>query len=86
MEKIVIRRPRAPGEFRYTEDIQKNAWGASDIDVTPTHVCVATHLAGGCVYIAFCNDKPVGFVLGLVGLRNGKVFMHSHQLGCFQIF
>lgn len=79
--KIVIKEPETYGEYRYIEMIQKDAWGANEIDITPTHVCVATHLSGGCVYIAYMDSKPVGFVLGFIGVENGQIFLHSHQLG-----
>ncbi len=79
--RVEIRPPKSPEEFRYIEHIQRDAWGAGDIDITPTHVCVAASLAGGCVYLAFVDGKPVGFVLGILGIHEGKIFLHSHQLG-----
>ena len=79
--KIEIRPPKNPEEFRYIEQIQRDAWGAPDIDITPTHVCVATFLASRCVYLAFHNDKPIGFVWGLLGVKDGEIILHSHQLG-----
>ena len=33
------------------------------------------------VYIAHYNNEPAGFVLGFPALREGKIYMHSHQLG-----
>ena len=84
--RIEIRPPRKSGEYRYIEDIQRDAWRANDIDITPTHVCVATYLSGGCVYLAFDNGKPIGFVLGFLGLKNGKIFLHSHQLGVLRSY
>ena len=79
--EIEIRHPKSPEEFRYIEEIQRDAWGALDIDITPTHVCVATYLASRCVYIAFHRNKPIGFVWGMLGMQNGEIILHSHQLG-----
>jgi len=79
--ETIIRPPKTPEEFRYIEKIQRDAWGASDIDITPTHVCVAVGLANGCVYLAFDGEKPIGFVWGFFGLENNGLYLHSHQLG-----
>ena len=78
---LIIREPKSVEEFEKIEEIQKSAWGMKDIDVVPHRIIIAIHKAGGNVYLAFLNDEPVGFVLGFIGLKNGKLFLHSHQLG-----
>ena len=78
---VEIREPKTPEEFHSIEEIQKSAWGMKDIEVVPYRIIIAIHEAGGCVFIAYVNNEPVGFVLGFPALKNGMVYMHSHQLG-----
>jgi len=83
MSELKIKAPKTPEEFRAIETIQKSAWGMSDIEIVPYRIIIAISKAGGCVYIAYDNNKPVGFVLGFIALdpKTGQVYMHSHQVG-----
>ena len=81
-QKLEIREPSNADEFKVIEEIQKDAWGMNDIDVVPYRIIIAIHEAGGCVLIAYMQNEAIGFVLGFLGMGNdGKVYLHSHQLG-----
>ncbi len=77
--KIVI--PENPDEFKAMEEIQKDAWNAEDITITPAHVLRAAQMANNCVYLAYVEDEPVGYVYGFFGFHDGKLYLHSHQVG-----
>lgn len=81
VQRIRIVIPKKPEEFKAMEEIQKDAWNAEDIAVTPAHVLRAAQMANNCVYIAYCGDEPAGYVYGFFGLHNSKLFLHSHQVG-----
>ena len=80
-EGVIIREPREPREFEAIEEIQRDAWGMNDIDIVPYRIIIAIHEAGGFVNIAFKGSEAIGFALGFLGERNGKKYLHSHQLG-----
>jgi predicted GNAT superfamily acetyltransferase len=42
---------------------------------------VVASITGGQVLGAFDGDKLVGFTLAVVGMRQGAVYLHSHQTG-----
>jgi chorismate synthase len=67
-------------ELHAVEEIQKEVWGFSDLDVVPHATLVATQWAGGMVLGAFEGNRMVGFVYGFPGYENGRVSIHSHML------
>jgi len=79
--KIEIKEPSTPDEFEAIEEIQIDAWGMKDIDVVPSRLAIAIHEAGGCIFIAYINKKPIGYVLGFIAKRNNEIYLHSHQVG-----
>ena len=78
---LEIIEPKKPEEFHQIEEIQREAWGMKDIEIVPYRIMIAIHEAGGCVYVAYYNNEPAGFVLGFPALRGSKIYLHSHQLG-----
>lgn len=81
---IQIRVPVKPSEFKALEDIQRDAWGADDITITPHHLLTAIAISSNCIYIAEYNGEIIGFVFGFLGFEtrgNQKaIILHSHQL------
>ncbi|MCR8433139.1 MAG: GNAT family N-acetyltransferase [Crenarchaeota archaeon] len=77
--KIVI--PENPDEFKAMEEIQRDAWNAEDITITPAHVLRAAQMSGNCVFLAYCGEEPAGYVFGFLGIHNKKLYLHSHQVG-----
>jgi predicted GNAT superfamily acetyltransferase len=78
---ITVRELTNPEEFAKAEEVQKSAWGMSDIMVTPKEIMIAIQSNGGLVLGAFEYEKMVGMALTLVGYRVGKTFMYSHITG-----
>lgn len=78
---VIVRELEGPSEFAEAEQVQKQAWGMSDIMVTPKEIMIAIKDNGGLVLGAFDGDRLVGVSLGFPGYRKGKLFMYSHQTG-----
>jgi predicted GNAT superfamily acetyltransferase len=78
---VTVRELSNPEEFSEAEEVQKSAWGMSDIMVTPKEIMIAIQSNGGLVLGAFDHKKMVGMALTLVGYRHGKAFMYSHMTG-----
>ncbi|MEM0119886.1 MAG: GNAT family N-acetyltransferase [Thermoprotei archaeon] len=78
---VVVRELDGPAEFVEAERVQKEAWGMSDIMVTPKEIMIAIRDNGGLVLGAFDEGRLIGFALSFPGYRKGKLFMYSHQTG-----
>ncbi len=83
---IEIREPSKPEEFEALEEIQIDAWRMKDIDVVPSRIAIAIHEAGGCVFLAYIDKKPIGFVLGFLAGGKNDLYLHSHQVGVKRAF
>jgi predicted GNAT superfamily acetyltransferase len=80
-EGIVVRKCCALEEFRACVELQREIWGESDLETEPVTMFVVASITGGQVLGAFDGDKLVGYTLAVVGLRQGVVYLHSHQTG-----
>ncbi|RLE93590.1 MAG: hypothetical protein DRN04_06620 [Thermoprotei archaeon] len=80
VSSVIIREAKSIEDFRAIMDIQKKAWGMAEADVVPAHFLKAIADNGGVVYIAYDKEKPVGFVLGIPALKNGKLYHYSHMV------
>ena len=78
-EGIVIRKCRALEEFHACVALQREVWGEADLEIEPVTMFVVASLTGGQVLGAFEGEKLVGYTLAVVGLRQGVVYLHSHQ-------
>jgi predicted GNAT superfamily acetyltransferase len=78
--RFVIRDVRDETEYRAVEEIQKEAWGFSDLDIVPAATLIATQHAGGIVLGAFEGDRMIGFAYAFPGFEAGRASMHSHML------
>jgi len=83
---VEIKEPEKPEEFEAIEAIQIDAWRMNDRDVVPSRIAIAIHEAGGCVYLAYIDKNPVGFVLGFLARRKDRIYLHSHQVGVKRAF
>jgi predicted GNAT superfamily acetyltransferase len=75
-----IRDVEGEAEFHAIEDLQKEAWAFSDLDIVPSATLIATQHAGGIVLGAFEGDLIIGFAYAFPALEEGRVSMHSHML------
>jgi predicted GNAT superfamily acetyltransferase len=63
------------------EELQKRVWGFDDRSVVPGHLLSITSMQGGVVVGAYAGGTLVGFVLGFLGQRDGRLIHVSHMLG-----
>ncbi len=77
---IRIRDAASVAEIELTEDLQIAAWGFSEREIAPHSALVASQHSGALVALAWEGDEAVGFVWGFPAFREGRVWMHSHQM------
>jgi predicted GNAT superfamily acetyltransferase len=78
-EGILVRKCCALKEFHACVELQREVWGEADLEIEPVTMFVVASITGGQVLGAFDGDKLVGYTLAVVGLRQGVVYLHSHQ-------
>ena len=78
--RLTIRDLVSQADFRETEDLQREAWGFSDLDIVPGAQMIAAKWAGGAALGAFDGDRMIGFVYGFPAMEGGHLSMHSHML------
>lgn len=77
---IVIREVKTFAELRAVEEMQREVWGVSNLDVVPLTHLVAVQAAGGVLLGAFEGETLAGFVYGFVAQEDGEIAHHSHML------
>ncbi|HJQ70231.1 MAG TPA: GNAT family N-acetyltransferase [Blastocatellia bacterium] len=75
-----IRDAETEADFRETEEIQREVWGFSDLDIVPAATLIATQWAGGMLLCAFEGERMIGFAYGFPAHEQGRVSIHSHML------
>ena len=78
---FVIREVSREADYHAIEELQREAWQFSDLDILPAATMMATAHAGGCALGAFDGDVMIGFAYGFPALENGRASIHSHMLG-----
>jgi len=81
---FLIRDVEGDDELHTIEDIQREVWGFSDLDIVPHATLIATQYAGGITLGAFDGDRMIGFAYGFPSLESGKIAIHSHMLAVKQ--
>jgi len=76
---IAVRKCCALEEFRACVGLQREVWGEADLEIEPVTMFVVASITGGQVLGAFDGDNMVGYTLAVAGLRQGAVYLHSHQ-------
>lgn len=79
-KRLYIRECEGEGEFHAIEDIQREAWSFSDLDIVPAATLIATQHAGGIVLGAFDKEDMIGFAYGFPAFEEGRASIHSHML------
>jgi predicted GNAT superfamily acetyltransferase len=77
MDQIELRHCLSLPEYEDCVRVERATWG-EDISV-PSAMFVVAHHTGGQVLGAFDQSKLIGFTLAIAGIRQGKVFLHSHM-------
>ncbi|HEX6045655.1 MAG TPA: hypothetical protein VFZ22_14275 [Pyrinomonadaceae bacterium] len=80
-QTIVIRDIKTLEEMREIEDLQREIWGVSDLDVLPALALRPQKEVGAILMGAFADKRMVGFVFGFPGILNGETIIHSDMLG-----
>ena len=78
--KFYIREAETEAEFHEIEEIQKEVWGFSDLDIVPSATLIATQWAGGMALGAFEGERMIGFAYGFPAHEQGQLSIHSHML------
>jgi predicted GNAT superfamily acetyltransferase len=79
---IEIRPIETEEEYRAVEQLQREIWGAQDIEIVAHEMLMTAHKNGGVMLGAFDREKLAGFVFGFVGLTpDGRVKHCSHMAG-----
>ena len=68
-------------DFEQIAALQEKIWGDSPRELLPSHVLVAIAKSGGQIFAAFEHEKMIGYLLGLVGIKNRETYIHSHMTG-----
>jgi predicted GNAT superfamily acetyltransferase len=85
-KRFLIRDVEGEAEYHAIEDIQREAWSFSDLDVVPFSTLIATKCAGGIVIGAFEGDYMIGFAYGFPGYEDGHASIHSHMLAVRPVY
>ncbi len=78
---IVVRKCTTLAEFDACVALQREVWGEEDLEIEPVSGFIVVSETGGQVLGAFDGSRLVGYTLGLIGYREGVIFMHSHHTG-----
>lgn len=78
---IVIRDIKTVDEMHEVEELQREIWGLSDLDVLPALALRPQVEVGAILLGAFADGRMVGFVFGFLGILNGETIIHSDMLG-----
>ncbi len=78
---IVIRDIETLDEMHEVENLQREIWGSSDLDVLPALIFRPQKEVGATLIGAFAEGRMIGFVFGFPGILNGETIIHSDMLG-----
>jgi len=77
---FIIREVEGEAEYHAIEDLQREAWGFSDLDIVPAATIMAAVHAGGCALGAFDGALMIGFAYGFPAFEHRRPSLHSHML------
>jgi predicted GNAT superfamily acetyltransferase len=75
-----IREIHGHEELRAVEELQKEVWGCSDLEVLPSIHMIAARAVGAILLGAFDGETLVGFVYGFPGFEEEHRVIHSDML------
>ena len=78
---LVVRKCETLEEFNACVALQREIWGEADLEVEPATLFVVAAHTGGQVLGAFDGERLVGYTLAIVGLLEGRPYLHSHMTG-----
>ena len=81
MPQISYRDLATLDDFAAVVGLEKQIWGPGYDDVVPVPILAVTVQRGGILIGAFDEDRMIGFVYSLPGIRDRKPTQWSHMLG-----
>ncbi len=78
---IIIRDIQTLAEMHEVEELQREIWGVSDLEVYPALALRPQKEVGAILMGAFSEGRMIGFVFGFPGILNGETIIHSDMLG-----
>jgi predicted GNAT superfamily acetyltransferase len=78
-QAITIRPCHTVEEFEQMVELEFLVWGFREKDVVPSQMYVVAAKIGGQTMGAFVGGQMVGFVLAYPGIRDSRVYLHSHM-------
>lgn len=81
MEETTIRECTTIEEFDECVNLQREAFGLPDLEISPRRHLIVSRQAGGWTLGAFASERMVGFVHHLAAVRaNNEIFGYSHVM------
>jgi predicted GNAT superfamily acetyltransferase len=79
-EEIEIRECTTVAELDTCIQLQKEAFGLPDLEITPRRHLIVSRQAGGWTLGAFAKERLLGFVHHLAAVRGDEIFGYSHMM------
>jgi predicted GNAT superfamily acetyltransferase len=73
-------------DFAEVVELERRIWGPGYDDVVPSPILTISVHRGGILIGAFADDRMIGFVYSLPGIKHGKATQWSHMLGVVDEF
>src|SRR4029079_9309851 len=87
MEETTIRECTTNEEFDKCIELQREAFGLPDLELSPRRHLIVSRQAGGWTLGAFVADRMVGFVHHLAAVRgDNEIFGYSHMMAVAKDF
>src|ERR1044071_4658966 len=80
MGEIDIRECVTVEEFDTCVQLQREAFGLPDLELSPRRHLIVSRKAGGWTLGAFAGDRMVGFVHHLAAVHGNEIFGYSHVM------
>lgn len=80
MEELTIRECTTIEEFDGCVQLQREAFGLPDLELSPRRHLIVSRQAGGWTLGAFAGERMVGFVHHLAAVRANEIFGYSHMM------
>ena len=73
-------------DFAEVVELERRIWGPGYDDVVPTPILAVSVHRGGILIGAFDDERMIGFVYSMPGIKHGKPTQWSHMLGVVEEF
>jgi predicted GNAT superfamily acetyltransferase len=80
MEDLTVRECTTVEEFDTCVQLQREAFGLPDLDLSPRRHLIVSRRAGGWTLGAFAGNRMVGFVHHLAAVHGNEIFGYSHVM------